>query len=95
VNGHVYPQVGSLDITAKYHEPGLLFLNHHDGTFKNISNLVGPASVHQDEKYLDDLNCRLSDALEKDGLVFLSGTKIYGKRVASGVQCQQSLKPGA
>jgi enediyne biosynthesis protein E4 len=43
VNGHVYPQVDSLDITAKYHEPGLLFLNHHDGTFKNISNLVGPA----------------------------------------------------
>ena len=42
-NGHVYPQVDSLHITAKYHEPGLLFLNHHDGTFKNISNLVGPA----------------------------------------------------
>src|SRR5438552_3104075 len=43
VNGHVYPQVDSLDITAKYREPGLLFLNQHDGTFKNISNLVGPA----------------------------------------------------
>jgi enediyne biosynthesis protein E4 len=43
VNGHVYPQVDSLDITAKYREPGLLFLNQHDGTFKNISTLVGPA----------------------------------------------------
>jgi hypothetical protein len=42
-NGHVYPQVDSLDITAKYREPGLLFLNQRDGTFKNISNLVGPA----------------------------------------------------
>src|SRR6266566_3657561 len=43
VNGHVYPQVDSLDITAKYREPGLLFLNQRDGTFKNISKLVGPA----------------------------------------------------
>jgi hypothetical protein len=43
VNGHVYPQVDSLDITAKYREPGLLFLNQRDGTFKNVSNLVGPA----------------------------------------------------
>jgi hypothetical protein len=43
VNGHVYPQVDSLDITAKYREPGLLFLNQRDGTFKNISSLVGPA----------------------------------------------------
>ncbi len=43
VNGHVYPQVDGLDITAKYREPGLLFLNQRDGTFKNISNLVGPA----------------------------------------------------
>jgi hypothetical protein len=43
VNGHVYPQVDSLDITAKYREPGLMFLNQRDGTFKNISNLVGPA----------------------------------------------------
>ena len=42
VNGHVYPQVDGLDITAKYREPGLLFLNQHDGTFKNISTLVGP-----------------------------------------------------
>ena len=43
VNGHVYPQVDSLDITAKYREPGLLFLNQHDGTFKDVGNLVGSA----------------------------------------------------
>jgi len=43
VNGHVYPQVDSIDITAKYREPGLLFLNQRNGTFKNISKLVGPA----------------------------------------------------
>jgi len=36
--------VDSIDITAKYHEPALLFLNQRDGTFKNISKLVGPAS---------------------------------------------------
>ena len=43
VNGHVYPQVDTLDVGARYREPKLLFLNHHDGTFRNISELVGPA----------------------------------------------------
>jgi enediyne biosynthesis protein E4 len=43
VNGHVYPQVDSIDIAAKYREPALLFLNRRDGTFQNISKLVGPA----------------------------------------------------
>ena len=43
VNGHVYPQVDSKDIGTKYREPKLLFLNQHDGTFRNISKLVGPA----------------------------------------------------
>ena len=43
VNGHVYPQVDTIDITAKYREPALLFLNQRDGTFKNISKQVGPA----------------------------------------------------
>jgi hypothetical protein len=42
-NGHVYPQVDGADIGVKYREPSLLFLNQHDGTFKNISALVGPA----------------------------------------------------
>jgi hypothetical protein len=43
VNGHVYPQVDTLDVGARYREPKLLFLNRHDGTFRNISEVVGPA----------------------------------------------------
>jgi enediyne biosynthesis protein E4 len=43
VNGHVYPQVDTLDVGSRYREPKLLFLNRHDGTFRNISELAGPA----------------------------------------------------
>lgn len=43
VSGHVYPQVDTLDVGARYREPKLLFLNQRDGTFRNISKLVGPA----------------------------------------------------
>jgi hypothetical protein len=43
VNGHVYPQVDSIVGGARYREPALLFLNRHDGTFKNVSELAGPA----------------------------------------------------
>jgi enediyne biosynthesis protein E4 len=43
VNGHVYPQVDTLDVGARYREPKLLFLNRGDGTFRNISELAGPA----------------------------------------------------
>jgi hypothetical protein len=43
VNGHVYPQVDTLDVGARYREPKLLFLNQHNGTFRNIGELVGPA----------------------------------------------------
>jgi len=43
VNGHVYPQVDKGKIGSMYHEPKLLFLNQRDGTFKDISKLVGPA----------------------------------------------------
>jgi len=43
VNGHVYPQVDTLDVGARYREPKLLFLNQRDGTFRNVSQLVGPA----------------------------------------------------
>ncbi|HLY62422.1 MAG TPA: CRTAC1 family protein [Terriglobia bacterium] len=42
-NGHVYPQVASAGAGVKYLEPKLLFLNQHDGTFKNISKLSGSA----------------------------------------------------
>jgi len=43
VNGHVYPQVDSAHKSTRYLEPKLLFLNQHDGTFRNISKQVGPA----------------------------------------------------
>jgi hypothetical protein len=43
VNGHVYPQVDTKDIGTRYREPKLLFLNQHNGTFRNISNEAGPA----------------------------------------------------
>jgi hypothetical protein len=45
VNGHVYPQVDSLVTGAKYRQRKLVFLNQRDGTFSDISNLVGPAAA--------------------------------------------------
>jgi hypothetical protein len=42
VNGHVYPQVDNININVKYREPKLLFVNQQNGTFKNVSKLVGP-----------------------------------------------------
>ena len=43
VNGHVYPQVDTGEAGARYREPGLLFLNEHNGKFEEISKLTGPA----------------------------------------------------
>jgi enediyne biosynthesis protein E4 len=43
VNGHVYPQVDTKDIGTNYREPKLLYLNQHDGTFRDVSKLAGPA----------------------------------------------------
>jgi hypothetical protein len=43
VNGHVYPQVNVAGIGTKYREPKLLFLNEHNGSFRNISQNAGPA----------------------------------------------------
>ena len=43
VNGHVYPQVDTRDIGTKFREPKLLYLNQHDGTFRDISQLAGAA----------------------------------------------------
>jgi enediyne biosynthesis protein E4 len=43
VNGHVYPQVDNAHTGLRYMEPELLFLNQHNGTFKNISKLAGDA----------------------------------------------------
>jgi enediyne biosynthesis protein E4 len=42
-NGHVYPQVEQAHTAAAYLEPKLLFANQHDGTFRNVSKLVGDA----------------------------------------------------
>ncbi len=49
-------------------------------------------SIHGDQSYLDDLNSRLLDALEKDGRVFLSGTKIHGKRVLRACSVNHRLR---
>lgn len=43
VNGHVYPQVDTKPVGTRYREPKLLFLNQHNGAFRSISELVGPA----------------------------------------------------
>ncbi|MFZ0745610.1 MAG: CRTAC1 family protein [Terracidiphilus sp.] len=43
VDGHVYPQVNVPGTGTKYREPKLVFQNMHDGTFRNVSDLVGPA----------------------------------------------------
>ena len=43
VNGHVYPQVDQANIGINFREPGQLFLNQRDGTFRDVSDQVGPA----------------------------------------------------
>ena len=43
VNGHVYPQVDEAKIGISFREPGQLFLNQRDGTFRDVSGQVGPA----------------------------------------------------
>jgi hypothetical protein len=43
VNGHVYPQVDLKEIGTRFRQPKLLFLNHRDGTFREIGRLVGDA----------------------------------------------------
>ena len=50
------------------------------------------SSKHEDQNYLDDLNGRLLDALEKDGRVFLSGTKIKGKKVLRACSVNHRLR---
>jgi aromatic-L-amino-acid/L-tryptophan decarboxylase len=49
-------------------------------------------SVHGNQKYLDRLNDRLLEALEKDGRVFLSGTKIHGKRALRACSVNHRLR---
>lgn len=50
------------------------------------------ASRHADSQYLNDLNNRLLDALEKDGRVFLSGTTIHGKKALRACSVNHRLR---
>ena len=43
VNGHVYPQVDTEPLVSRYKEPKLLFMNQHDGQFKDVSKIAGEA----------------------------------------------------
>jgi len=43
VNGHVYPQVDNAKLGIHYREPKLVFLNAHDGTFREATAKVGDA----------------------------------------------------
>jgi hypothetical protein len=43
VNGHVYPQVDQAGIGITFREPGQLFLNQRDGTFRDASAEAGAA----------------------------------------------------
>jgi hypothetical protein len=45
VNGHVYPQVDTLQSGARYREPKLLYMNQGDNTFCDASDQAGPALV--------------------------------------------------
>jgi len=49
-------------------------------------------SVHGDQEYLDGLNRRLLEALEQDGRVFLSGTKIHGRTVLRACSVNHRLR---
>src|SRR5277367_2370444 len=44
-NGHVYPQVDSADVGARYEQPLLLHRNNRDGTFDEISREAGLATL--------------------------------------------------
>ena len=39
-NGHVYPEVDTIPGGTPYREPMLLFRNHHDGTFDDVSQAL-------------------------------------------------------
>ena len=49
-------------------------------------------AIHRDQKYLNGLNHQLLEALEKDGRVFLSGTKIHGKTVLRACSVNHRLR---
>ena len=49
-------------------------------------------SHHDDQVYLDSLNIHLLEALERDGRVFLSGTKIHGKTALRACSVNHRLR---
>ena len=44
-NGHVFPQVDTVDVGARYREPLLLHRNNRDGTFDEVSKEAGLADL--------------------------------------------------
>jgi enediyne biosynthesis protein E4 len=45
-NGHVYPQADTVPDTAPYRQPMLLFRNHRDGTFDDVSEALAKMPLH-------------------------------------------------
>ena len=45
VNGHVYPQVDTVDVGPRFREPMLLHRNNRDGTFDDVSKEAGLQSM--------------------------------------------------
>ena len=45
VNGHVYPQVDNSNAGTAYREPKLVYLNQHDGTFREAAAETGKAAT--------------------------------------------------
>ncbi len=45
VNGHVYPQMDNSNAGTTYREPKLVYLNQHDGTFREVGGDTGKAAV--------------------------------------------------
>jgi aromatic-L-amino-acid decarboxylase len=49
-------------------------------------------SRHEDQSYLDSVNSRLLEALERDGRVFLSGTKVRGRTALRACSVNHRLR---
>ncbi len=45
VNGHVYPQVDNSNAGTAYREPKLVYINQHDGTFREAAAETGKAAT--------------------------------------------------
>jgi len=45
-SGHVYPQVDNIEGGTSYRQPLLLFRNHRDGTFDDVSSVLASLPLH-------------------------------------------------